>query len=212
MKLLYLYLVFALFLALLFSSCQKEISFATDADTNDSLQLPPPPPPHPDPTILALNTWQFLDSNNGSYHHVIIDTVNTLFDIKPIWNYLRIVGWPENSFGSINNDTMLLTALYLPNTFIEPGVYNISSGTGGDHIFGFGNKTLVPPYGSNQNFCYYLATPDIAPNFTIRIVSYDTQKKILKGDFNGHLLWRSSINDYSLTHHSISGSFYLRLN
>jgi hypothetical protein len=210
MRRFYTYSAFAVCIIFLLSSCQKEISFENNNDViKDS--LPVIPPPVSPPPIASINTWQFIDSNNRSFHHGSIDTIDTYFDANSIWNYLKIVGWPVNSFG-INNDTMFLTALFLPHPFIEPGVYNISSGTGGEHILGFGNNTIVPPYGSNQNFCYYLATPGIAPDFTIRIISYDAQQKLLKGDFNGRLRMRTSINDYSVTYHTISGSFYLRLN
>lgn len=210
MRQFYAYVAFFVSLSFLLSSCQKEISFENGNDIIKDSLLVVFPPASP-PSITALNTWQFIDSNNGSFHHGMIDTVETIFDVRPIWNYLKIVGWPVNSSG-INNDTMFLTALFLPHPFIEPGVYDISSGTGGQHILGFGNNTIVPPYGSNQNFCYYIATPDIAPNFTIRIISYDPQQRLLKGTFNGNLRTRVNIIDYNGSYHTISGSFYLRLN
>jgi hypothetical protein len=209
MRQFYSYLILLVCFVSLLGSCQKEISFENN---NDSIRdsLPIISPPVSTPTDLAINTWQFVDSNNRSFHHGLIDTTDTYFDVNSNWNYLKIVGWPVNSFG-VSNDTIFLTALFLPHPFIEPGIYDISSGTGGEHIFGFGNNTIIPPYGNNQNFCYYLATPDITPNFTIRIISYDVQQKLLKGDFNGRLRIRASITDYSITYHTISGSFYLRL-
>ena len=210
MKQICLLLATAFVLIFCLGSCEKEKYFEIASDTaNDS--LPPIPAPNPNPTNLGINTWQFTDSNNGSFHHGVIDTVETFFDARPIWNYLKIVGWPVN-FNAVNDDTMLLTALFLPNPVIEPGTYDISSGIGGNHIFGYGNNTIVPPYGSNQNFCYYLATPDIAPGFVVKIISYDAQQRLLKGSFNGRLRRRATINDYSVTYHTIWGSFYLRLN
>jgi|KBSSwiS6_1023812.scaffolds.fasta_scaffold00522_8 hypothetical protein len=209
MRQLYSYWTCLVCLVSLLSSCQKEISLENNNDSaRDSLPIISPPVTSPiDP---AINTWQFIDSNNRSFHHGPIDTADTYFDVNSNWNYLKIVGWPVNSFG-ISNDTMFLTALFLPHPFIEAGVYDISSGIGGSHIFGFGNNTIVPPYGNNQNFCYYLATPDIAPDFKISIISYDAQQKLLKGSLNGRLRMRASITDYSVTYHTISGSFYLRL-
>lgn len=166
--------------------------------------------PNPQPADLAINTWQFTDNDNGSFHYGIIDTTDTQLDTN-LWNYFKITGWPIG-FNTVTHDTMFLIALFLPRPLIETGTYNISSGIGGEHFMGFGNRTLVPPYGSNQNFCYYIATPSIAPGFTINIISYDSSKKLVKGSFNGTLLRRANITDYGGTSHTISGSFYCRLN
>lgn len=210
MKLIGLYFIIGSSSVFLLSSCQKEISFETNNSAPDSLPTPNPLPATV-PPITKINTWQFIDSDNNSLHHGIIDTVKTEFDVRSLWNYLKIVGWPLNS-NEVNNDTMFLIGLFLPNPVIEAGVYRMDSGIDGDHIFGYGNNTILLPYGSNQNFCYYLASPTIAPDFIVNIISYDTQQKLLKGSFKGELRRRASINDYSTTNNTISGSFYLRLN
>ena len=121
MKITGLYFIIVSSSVFLLSSCQKEISFETNNSAPDSLPTPNPLPATV-PPITKINTWQFIDSDNNSLHHGIIDTVKTEFDVRSLWNYLKIVGWPLNS-NEVNNDTMFLIGLFLPNPVIEAGVY-----------------------------------------------------------------------------------------
>jgi hypothetical protein len=78
-------LFFVIAVAIYLSSCQKEIYFGEVADNiNDTI------PAGPGPRDTALNTWQFIDHTNGSIHYGVIDTINTKFEITPLWNYLII--------------------------------------------------------------------------------------------------------------------------
>jgi hypothetical protein len=190
-----------------FCSCQKEISFDMDdaGAVRDSIPAGTPP------QGAALNSWQFTDHTNGSFHSGIIDTANCWFEVNASWNYLNITGWPGNSV-LINKDTLFLISLYLPNTVIDTGTYHITSGAGADHSFGYANNKYTGDNGANQIFCYYLSTCLIATDFRFRVISYDIQQKIIKGSFSGISRRRQNYADYLGTDHGISGSFYFQLN
>lgn len=211
MKQLFFFSAIIISLIFLCESCQKEIYFENAYPDADSLQTNPGAGNSNGSSTLFVNSWRFKDLTDGSVHAGIVDPLSTGFDIYPSWNYLKITGWPLNR-AAVSKDTIFLITLFLPNPRIDTGSYPIGSGTGGDNFFGFANKAILPPFGSNQNFCYYIATADITQNFSVHIDSVDHQQKLIKGSFFGELKRRVNITDLGGNDHIISGAFSVRLN
>lgn len=158
----------------------------------------------------ALNSWQFYDSTDGTYHSGIIDTSRTTFDVNALWNNLKISGWPVNPNG-INKDTLFNISLFLPQPIIQTGTFDINSGVGGSHSFSYANRDFWVGSGANQYFCYYLSTPAIDPGFQFSLLRYDSSTHILSGRFWGFSRRITNHNDYVGSTDKVSGSFYLQL-
>lgn len=173
-------------------------SFSIDVKDSTAIQA--------GPTELLLNSWEFTDSTDWSYHHGPIDPASTWLAITPTSNYLNIMGWPGTSFG-FNPDTIFSIELYLPHPSIDTGTYIISSGKGDDNSFVYANNKLTYPF-----FFYYESNPYRTPEFIFKLISYDSQQRLLKGSFRGVSHRREAYSDYAGNDHLISGSFYIKVN
>lgn len=158
------------------------------------------------PNDSTINTWQFTDNTDGSFHYGTFDTSETRFDVNTFWNNLILKGWPGNA-AQLSRDTIFSISLFLPGPVIIPGNYSITSGAGGNNSFVYANNDIWTGTGANQYFTYYIATTAIDPDFAFTLVSYDSNNRLVKGTFRGITYRIKNHTDVVGEYHSVSGHF-----
>lgn len=159
---------------------------------------------------LGVNTWQFTDETNRSFHSGLIDTTDTWFEVDSLQNRLQIKGWPGFS-SPLNHDTLFVIAMFLPQSYIDTGFYSITSGVGANNVFAYENKKVFPGTGANIYFFYYYSDHIGTPGFTFHFQSWDSNLKLLKGTFSGTSVCKRDYNDLGGEPHLIHGSFIAKL-
>ncbi len=122
------------------------------------------------PGELALNTWEFTDSTNGSYHHgQIIRNFPSVITGNGRCQYsLMGATKPELPY-----DTVLYIIISFPVPYIQAGTYPTN-----DHSY------FV--YAGYSNYVdYYLSRDFTGGKVVINVTSYDDRQKIIKGNFRG---------------------------
>lgn len=166
---------------------------------------------------MPVDTWWFIDSTDGTYHHGKVNHPGTWFQPgslvygSPV-NYLLIHGWPLTVSGTTTTiDTALLIEMFLPRNVIDTGSYSVIDGVGFDNSLHYDNNAAIPGVGGQSFFYYYVSDPYQTPDFNFHLVSYDSTQKLLTGTFKGISLRRREYSDYVGQPHTIYGAFYAKL-